>query len=435
MASRAAALRYGPPVVSGPGSARPPRVVIDARIPDGAWGGVQQVVAGLASGFASLAPSSDVRFLALADHAWLEPFVESEESIVVAPPALGSSTRRRLYQRVAKVMPKFADLARLTAPVAARISIPVPTSDGFLESLRPELVHFATQQAFLTSVPSIYQPHDLQHIHLPEFFTPLQRRNREVTYRRFADEAAMVVVMTTWGRDDLVRNLGMDPKRVAVVPWAPVAGLGGDRVKAPAIPDLPDRFILYPAQTWAHKNHLRLIEGLAVLRGRAERIDLVAIGRRNEHYPVIRDRAIELGVADQVHFLGYVEPAVVSALYARATALVFPSLFEGWGLPIVEAFAYGVPVACSNATVLPEVAAEAALLFDPLDVEGIAKAISTVVGDVAVRDELRRRGRARARELSWSRTAATFAALYRKVLGMPLDVEASQLLAPPTLVA
>jgi alpha-1,3-rhamnosyl/mannosyltransferase len=94
-----------------------------------------------------------------------------------------------------------------------------------------------------------------------------------------------------------------------------------------------------------------------------------------------------------------------------------------------------VPVACSNATVLPEVAAGAALLFDPLDIDGIAQAISKVLGDAGLRDELRRLGTARAAELSWSRTAATCAALYRRVLGMPLDAEASRLLAPPTLVA
>jgi glycosyltransferase involved in cell wall biosynthesis len=408
---------------------------MDARIPDGAWGGVQQVVAGLASGFASLEPSTDVRFLVLAEHTWLEPFLDSPDRVVVAPPALGSSKRRVLYQRLSKVLPRFAGLVRLAAPVAARISIPVPTSDGFLESLGPQLVHFATQQAFLTSVPSVYQPHDLQHLHLPDLFTPLQRRYREETYRRFADQAAMVLVMTEWGREDLVRSMGIDPKRVAVVPWAPVAGLGGARPATPAIPDVPDQFILYPAQTWAHKNHLRLLEALAVLRGRGERIDLVATGRQNEHYPAIKDRAIELGLADQVHFLGYVEPAVVDALYQRAAALVFPSLFEGWGLPVVEAFAYGVPVACSNVTVLPEVAAGAALLFDPIDVEGIAQAISKVLGDDALREELRRRGRARAAELSWTTTAGTCAALYRKILGMPLDAEASRLLAPPTLVA
>jgi glycosyltransferase involved in cell wall biosynthesis len=403
-------------------------------MPDGAWGGVQQVVAGLASGFASLAESRDVRFLTRADHAWLDPFVGSTNRVVVAPPTLGSSRRRALYERLSKVVPNLADLIRLAAPIAARVSIPVPKSDGFLESLQPDLVHFSTQQAFLTSLPSIYQPHDLQHVHLPEYFTRLQRRYRDVTYRAFMAQADLVLVMTEWGRDDLIRTMGVEAKRVAVVPWAPVSGLWSDAVTRVAVPQLPDRFIVFPAQTWPHKNHIRLIEALAVLRSRHERIDLVAPGRMNEHYPAIRDRAIALGVDDQVHFLGYVGGGVVDALYERAVALVFPSLFEGWGLPVVEAFAHGVPVACADATVLPEVTAGAALLFDPTDVESIANAISRIVGDDGLRAELTQRGLARAAELSWSRTARTCAALYRTVLGRPVDAADASLLAPPTLV-
>src|SRR5439155_3517680 len=163
-------------------------------------------------------------------------------------------------------------------------------------------------------------------------------------------------------------------------------------------PGLPDRYIVYPAQTWPHKNHLRLIEALADLRQRGTTIPLVSTGRATEHMGAIRRRVDELGLGSQVRFLGYLAPAEFDAVLARATALVFPSLFEGWGLPVVEAFALGIPVACSNAAALPEVARSAALLFDPHNTEAIARSVLRVWQDEALRDELRRRGKARAAE-------------------------------------
>jgi glycosyltransferase involved in cell wall biosynthesis len=310
--------------------------------------------------------------------------------------------------------------------------MPIPASNGLLERFKPDLVHFATQQGLRTSIPSIYQPHDLLHRHYPELLSPLQVAYRDRAYRTFCSQASMVAVMTEWGRRDLSAAFGIPVSRIAVVPWAPVVGIGArpdDNVL-----DLPERFLLYPAQTWPHKNHLRLLAAIRLAADRGTTVSLVCTGRLNEHFVEIQRRALELGVERQVRFLGFVDQAAMPELYRRATALIYPSLFEGWGLPVVEAFAFGLPVVSANSTVLPEVSGGAALEFDPADVSAMCQAIQRVWTDPGVRASLRAAGIERARSLSWTRTASIFQALYRRILGKTLSSEEVRLLMPPTLV-
>jgi glycosyltransferase involved in cell wall biosynthesis len=419
-------------------STAPLRIALDARIPEGQWGGVQHVVEGLAHGLREVDGPDEFLFLTERDGAaWLRPSIGGGTSVVEVPAGYGRTRLRRAYDGLASTLPAAARVARSVGGRLASGAVPVARSDGFVERLGVDLVHFTTPQAFLTVLPSLYQPHDLLHRHHPEQFSAVHARYRDQAYRTFSAQAAVVAVMTEFGRADLVRAFDLPAERVAVVPLAPVAGLGGQGASSETagLPDLPERFVLYPAQTWPHKNHVRLIEALAALRDRGMVIPLICTGRQTEHMPAIQRRIIEFDLADQVRFTGYVSPAALDALYRRATALVFPSRFEGWGLPVVEAFAFDVPVACSNTTALPEVAAGAALLFDPDDTASMATALARVWQDDALRDQLRERGRRRAAELSWSKTARTFRAIYRRILGRALSDEDRSLLAPPTFAA
>jgi glycosyltransferase involved in cell wall biosynthesis len=419
-------------------SSTPLRIAIDARIPGGEWGGVQQVVQGLASGLSKLDGDDEYLILTFEDAAgWLGPYLSGRCRLVVVERAMGKSHRRRAFEWISANLAGLASVASRVAPLIGRAAVPIPKSDGTVEGLGVDLLHFATPQGFVTEVPTIYQPHDLLHVHLPETLTPLRRAYRERAYREFSQRAVLVAAMTEWGRADLCRHLPVVPSRVAVVPWAPVAGLEAGTVgDGGALPTgLPEHFLLYPAQTWPHKNHLRMLEAIDLLRAEGVRIDVVCTGRINPHFDVIQRRVRELDLVDQVQFLGYVATEELTSLYRRATALVFPSLFEGWGLPVVEAFALGLPVASSNATVLPEVTGGAALLFDPTDARAIADAIVRIWTDEPLRASLRERGRIRAAALSWDRTARIFRAIYRKVAGRTLTDEDRALLAPPTLVS
>jgi glycosyltransferase involved in cell wall biosynthesis len=191
---------------------------------------------------------------------------------------------------------------------------------------------------------------------------------------------------------------------------------------------------LYPAQTWPHKNHVRLIQALVQLRERGVIVPLVCTGRQNEHFPNIRAAVEAAGLGDSVRFLGFVRPEQLRGLYARARILVMPTLFEaagGFG-PVAEAFLSGLPVACSNVTSLPEQVGDAALLFDPCIVESIADAVGRLWTDASLRERMARQGRVRVSAFSWDRTAAVFRAHYRRLAGRLLDANDRCLIEQPT---
>ncbi len=403
------------------------RIVIDSRLRDGEPGGVQQIVIGLASGLSRLpgGAGEEYVFLAWRGHAeWLRPYVRGACRMVEIRASRVRAIGRWIHDAAAAT-------GVLGALPSSRVS--VAAGDRAVEALGADVIHFPTQRAFLTATPSIYQPHDLQHVHLPEFFTLAARESRDRVYRAYCGQAAAVVVMSQWGRDDIVRQYGLPGSKVAVVPWAPM-------LPEYPIPDarvidatrrkfaLPDSFAYFPAHTFPHKNHLGLLQALARLRDAGLVVPLVCSGRCNEFYAVIRRRVRELRLGDQVRFLGFVSPLEVNVLYRACRAVVFPSLFEGWGQPLSEALVAGVPIACSKVTCLPEQADGAAVLFDPRDEEDIAHAVAALWRDENLRKRLVDRGRMVAARLSWDRTAEMFRAHYRKVAGRPLSPRDAQLL-------
>lgn len=394
------------------------RVLINARIPSGSVGGVAQVVIGLASGLAEVAqPGEEYVFLTnRGEDDWLRPYVRGACRIVHGRTAPATSIRAFLRR-----VPGLVQMRRAWEPRRRRVeAIPLPAGDGTAERLQADVVHFPHPEGFVTSIPSIYQPWDLQHVHFPEFFTPAQLATRDLWYRALCSQAAIVSVATDWGKKDLAANLQVSPGRIEVIPMAPVLTAYAEPSAAEvrevrARLDLPAQFAYFPAHTWPHKNHLALVEALAVLRGRGVVRHVVFSGRQTPHAEAIREAAVRLGVQEQVRFLGFVTPLEVQCLYRLATCLVFPSRFEGWGLPVTEAFLSGLPVASSDASCLPETAGGAALLFDPGDVEAVAGAVERLMTDETLRGELIGRGRAVVGKLSWARTAARFRHLYQRL--------------------
>jgi alpha-1,3-rhamnosyl/mannosyltransferase len=193
---------------------------------------------------------------------------------------------------------------------------------------------------------------------------------------------------------------------------------------------LPERFVLYLGSNKPHKNLVRLVEAwFQVSRSKFQvattsdvkrgtwNLKLVLAGHWDPRYPQAQQRAAELRLEDSVRFLGDVSEADLPALYNLATIFAFPSLYEGFGLPPLEAMACGTPVACANTSSLPEVVGDAALLFDPLDVEGMAATIAQTLSDASLRAALRARGLARARLFSWERTAKETLMAYREAAG------------------
>ena len=387
----------------------PLRVAIDARLVHAASGGLEQVVLGLAHGLSALTDGNEeYLFCAWSDEKeWLQPYVGGPATIWdVGPRRSLSGPLRRLAREVKRTPP---------AP---------PLSDGAMEASGAELVHFTHQSAFLTELPTIYHPHDLQHIHLPEYFSERDLRNRAGTYETLARRAAVVAVATSWVKQDVVEHLGISEEKVSVVPLAPFVAAyaepsASDFERVRRERNVPaDGFAFYPAQTWPHKNHLGLLEALALLRDEHDlRVSLIASGRLNDFYSVIERRVVELGLVDQVRFVGFVPPLELQCLYRLATLTVIPTKFEAASGPLWDAFLAGSPAACSNVTALPEQAGDAALVFDPEDPRAIADAIRRLWGDAELRATLVARASDRVGRFSWDRTARNFRAHYRRIAG------------------
>jgi glycosyltransferase involved in cell wall biosynthesis len=271
-----------------------------------------------------------------------------------------------------------------------------------LAAVRPprfqaDVVHYPlTLRIPRVEAPTVVTLHDLQHLDLPAMFPRAERLFRRVAWHPSIRRANRVIVISEFVRGRAVALLGLDPDRVRVVP------LGLDH--AQLAPGAGDRepFLLYPARRWPHKNHARLFEAFALVREERPDLRLVLTGGG------------DFGdVPDGVDARGHVPWAEVVSLMQRASALVFPSLYEGFGLPPLEAMACGCPVACSSAAALPEVVGDAARLFDPHDPRAIADAVLAVLADPAPWAE---RGLARAGRYSWDETARLTDAVYAELL-------------------
>jgi len=397
------------------------RICIDGRLRSGDVGGIEQVVVGLAHGLSKLT-DGDEEYIFLAyqgETGWLEPYVSGPSRIVTVPHKVDWKQKLAQVKPIRKVLYRYGHL------FGSHV-VEVGNSDGTVEQLGADLVHFTRQKAFCTKIPSIYHPHDLQHLHLPQYFSRLEIMTREARYRAYCRQAAMVAVSSSWVKLDVIHKYGIAEEKVRVIPLAPP-------IEAYPIPSetviqeirtrfqLPEAFIFYPAQTWEHKNHIGLLEALHHLREHRQlRVPLVCSGRPTEFFPAVLRKVHDLGLDEQVHFLGFVSPLELQALYRLCRAVVMPTRFEAASFPVWEAFQAGAAVACSNVTSLPNQAGDAAVLFDPGRVIDIAHAVSQVWDDEKLRRTLAEKGRKRVAQFTWGRTASLFRAHYRRLVNCQL---------------
>ena len=274
-----------------------------------------------------------------------------------------------------------------------------------------DLVHYPVAVPVpRTKLPTVVTLHDVQHRELPHLFSRAARAYRAVFYDAAARHATLVITVSEHARSAIVEHLGVPPERVVAIHH----GIDHDRFHPgddhderllTGLPLPPRPFLYYPANLWPHKNHETLLRAFATAREGLPDLSLVLTGATYDRLAALETHARSLGIADHVHHLGFVPADAVPALYRAAAALVFPSLYEGFGAPPLEAMACGCPVVSSNRGSLAEVCGDAAALCDPTDVAALAAEITRVVTDGALRESSRRAGIARSREFNWQDAA------------------------------
>jgi glycosyltransferase involved in cell wall biosynthesis len=416
-------------------------VAINAQVNPANPGGAESAIQGLLTHLTAR-DTSDEQFLVLATKRYAPAFerlVGSDQRVVAWPfPQVAYAPFRTLTRRWQRAVRKAGPLGPSVDAAHrvwwhARRALTRPPSaaqvDRQLRALGASVVHFPYAVHFETSLPFLYEPLDLQHRHLPALFSPGERRWRDRVYRQGCERARLVVTGTHHIKQDIVSEFGIDPRKIAVIPIrsalpaAPASPEAVARVRAKY--GLPDRFLLYPAMGFPHKNHLRLFEALAVLRDQHDlTLPLVCTGRAYEsHAPALDGALARLRLTDQVRMLGSVPSDDLVALFGAAWALVFPSLFEGIGMPVLEALQYGLPVISSNAACLPEVGGDAAIYFDPLSVQAIVEAILTADRRPDLLERHKRAAPAVLSRFCWPKAARTYVACYRSAAGAPMTAD------------
>jgi len=311
---------------------------------------------------------------------------------------------------------------RATLPHTPLIRIPL-TLSAELRKNPVDVLHVQFTAPPFCPCPVVVSIHDLSFEHLPQTFKRRSRTQLRLTVRHSAQRAARIISLSEHGRRDIIETYGITAERVSAIPlaapshFAPVQdnrelqrvrhnyGIDGD-------------YILTVGSIQPRKNLARLVQAYASLRGNksADKLPkLVLVGKSGWLYDETLRALKETGVADTVVLTGYVPQEDLPALYSGALCFVYPSYFEGFGLPPLEAMKCGAPVIVGNKTSLPEVVGDAALAVDPFDVEAIASAMQRVIESPALREELSIKGQARAETFDWRETARKTLAIYQEV--------------------
>ena len=249
----------------------------------------------------------------------------------------------------------------------------------------------------VSAVPFVQTILDVQHRDMPQLFSRSERAFRRLAYDLPARRASAIITISHFSKARIVSALGVDPEKVHV------AYLGHQALDTPPNHGERDNFLLYPARTWAHKNHSRLIEAVALLRNERPTLRLVLTGDPGGHHEAM---------PKWVENLGLVSRDELNDLYRSAACLVFPSLYEGFGLPPIEAMSAGCPTAVAKSGALPEVCGSASVYFDPKSPRDIARGITQALNDSSTLSAL---GPKHASSFSWKACAQAHVAVYSSV--------------------
>jgi len=370
---------------------------------------------------------------------WMVPGVVGGSETYMTRLLRGLAERDSGLRYTIFALPQFADAH---AELASAFDVKYAPLSGQMKSFRVagenswlagqcrkhdiDLIHHGGgTMPLIRTTRSVLTIHDLQYLYFPEYFTRAKLRFLKVMVPRSAEAARLVLVPSQFTRRTVIERLSIDPSIVIVVPHG-IAPRAQVEVASDVREryDLPGPFFVYPAATYPHKNHLVLLEGFSRLLEVYPDASLVLTGAKGsqewstakEMRHRIDNEVRKRGIDERVKQLGYVSSSDLDALYNEATGLTFPSRFEGFGAPALEAMARACPVIAANATALPEVVADSGLLVSPDNSEEWFRAMAHFVDDEELREHYARKGLERARSFSWDKSAGILEDAYRHAL-------------------
>jgi glycosyltransferase involved in cell wall biosynthesis len=349
--------------------------------------------------------------------------------LMVVGPVVANSLRPILMGLASRILPHLP--VRLHS-VLSRLGYKLNTSmkrggsGALLHEMSVDLLFcpFTAPTYFEQGIPTVCTIHDLQYKTYPEFFAPDDLSHRDHVFIDACRRATVIAAVSDYSREVAIQCAALNHDRIFTIHHRiaqrtfPKAERDNDILVRLGL--VPEKYLIYPANFWKHKNHEMLFTafGMACHGRLAVDIKLVCTGAPGVRQEWLISAARTMNLGDRILFPGYLPNAELAGLMANCTGVVFPSLYEGFGLPVIEAMAAGVPVACSNTTSLPEVAADAAILFDPRVPTLIAQAIISLVENEALRAQLIQAGLQRAAEfLDSERMAREYWELFLSALG------------------
>ena len=408
-------------------------------LPGGENGGAKHFVLELSRGLAEAVPGAD--FILLTHEVSHEELATLERPnmrrvLAIGAPASGDDPKpaaprkaRRLRSWYETCYPRLPGIARRgvarlayegNAWVKRRRARGMPGQVGADVLFCP----FTAPTFHEPGIPTVCTVYDLQFAAYPQFFDDADFAYRRSVLLDAASKATRLAAISNFSREATIAYTGIEPGRIETA-YLRMSGRiirpnGGEAELLARFGLLPQGFLIYPANFWRHKQHEMLLTafGMACRNGLPPQVKLVLTGAPGARRDFIERAARAMGLGERVVFPGYISDDELAMLLGQARGLVFPSLYEGFGLPVLEAMAADVPVACSGSTALAEVASDAALLFDPRRPDDIAKAILSLASDHGLRQDLLARGRSRA--LEFSNTDGMIAD-YRRILAQAIN--------------
>jgi glycosyltransferase involved in cell wall biosynthesis len=348
--------------------------------------------------------------------------------LMVIGPVVANSFRARLTGLALRILPHLPiRLRNVTYRLGYKLNMTLKRcgSGSLLRDMSVDLLFcpFTAPTYFESGIPMVCTIYDLQYKIYPEFFAAEDVAHRERTFIEACRRATRLTAISNYSRDSAIAYGNIDPSRIRTI-YLRMA----QRIVSSAVNDkgvlahyglTPQRYLIYPANFWKHKNHEMLLTafGMACHGGLAADIKLVCTGAPGARQEWLMSAARSMNLGDRVVFPGYLPNDELASLLANSSGMLFPSLYEGFGLPVIEAMAAGVPVACSNTTSLPEVAADAVIFFDPRIPTQIAQTMFSLVKNDALRARFIQAGLQRAAEFSDStRMAREYWELFQTAL-------------------